>query len=380
MPGPPLRSGTVVDTAVRAPSGAAVSTADGDRRRTGGRRDEDRMAFALLSALATAVLVVDDAERVRVANPAATALGLVQNDTVAVPALRALAAAARRTGCEQEEVVTLPVPLEPPFTRPRHDRPAPEARVRAVVLAQLGVALLLDDVTEQRRVDAVRRDFVANVSHELKTPVGALQLLAEALVESHDDPVTVRRFAARMTTEARRLSNLVQELIDLSRLQGAEPMRHDHGISVAAVVAEAVDRARLPAEAKDIVVAVAGDSTLVVPGDERQLVTAVTNLLDNAVAYSPSGTRVTVGMVRRGDLVELSVTDEGIGIGEADKERVFERFYRVDSARSRATGGTGLGLAIVKHVAANHDGEVRLWSREGAGSTFTLCLPIAVRP
>jgi len=329
------------------------------------------MAFALLSALATAVLVVDDAERVRVANPAATALGLVQNDTVAVPALRALAAAARRTGCEQEEVVTLPVPLEPPFTRPRHDRPAPEARVRAVVLAQLGVALLLDDVTEQRRVDAVRRDFVANVSHELKTPVGALQLLAEALVESHDDPVTVRRFAARMTTEARRLSNLVQELIDLSRLQGAEPMRHDHGISVAAVVAEAVDRARLPAEAKDIVVAVAGDSTLVVPGDERQLVTAVTNLLDNAVAYSPSGTR---------DLVELSVTDEGIGIGEADKERVFERFYRVDSARSRATGGTGLGLAIVKHVAANHDGEVRLWSREGAGSTFTLCLPIAVRP
>ena len=369
----------MVDTAVRLAALATPVTpgaAARERRGRAGRRAEDQLAVALLDVLPTAAMVVDGTDRVRLANPAARALSVLVDGVVVLPALVALAAAARATGVQQVEVVALPRQLEPPFTRPRRDRAAPESRVRAVPLDAGDVALLLDDVTEERRVDAVRRDFVANVSHELKTPVGALQLLAEALADAHDDPSTVRRFAQRMTTEARRLSNLVQELIDLSRLQGAEPMHHDSDISVAAVVAEAVDRARLASEAKDITVVTGGDPALLVPGDERQLVTAVSNLLDNAVAYSPAGTRVTVGMVRRAAAVEVSVTDEGIGIAEAEQERVFERFYRVDSARSRATGGTGLGLSIVKHVASNHDGEVRLWSREGAGSTFTLVLPI----
>jgi two-component system sensor histidine kinase SenX3 len=241
--------------------------------------------------------------------------------------------------------------------------------------------LVLEDLTEALRVEAVRRDFVANVSHELKTPVGAMQLLAEALHEASDDPEAVRHFAQRMTKEATRLGLLVQELIDLSRLQGAEPLKDPKPAAMEQAVHEAVDRNRLPAEAKAIRVVVVRESgegpdePLVVFGDEAQLATAVANLLENAIAYSPDHTRVIIGMRRRDDIVEVSVADEGIGIAEADQERVFERFYRADPARSRDTGGTGLGLAIVKHIATNHDGEVVLWSAGGKGSTFTLRLP-----
>jgi two-component system sensor histidine kinase SenX3 len=238
------------------------------------------------------------------------------------------------------------------------------------------VVLLLDDTTEARRVDEVRRDFVANVSHELKTPVGAMSLLAEAIQGSGDDPVSVRRFADRMLVESGRLSRLVQELIDLSRLQGAEPMRAASHVPVRTFVDEAVDRTRLAAAASEITVVVSVESDdLTVPGDERQLATAVANLLDNAIAYSPTHTRVAVTARRRDESVEVSVTDQGIGIAPADCERVFERFYRVDPARSRETGGTGLGLAIVKHIAGNHGGRVEVWSVEGTGSTFTLLLP-----
>jgi len=349
-------------------------------RRGGSRRAEDRAALALLQVLPTGTVVVAADGGVVLANPAALAMGVSVGDELLLPELRRLGEVCRRQGRVQEQVISLQPRPEHPFRRPRRDREVPEVRVRAVPLPDVdAVALLLDDVTEQRRVDAVRRDFVANVSHELKTPVGALHLLAEAISESSDEPETVRRFAARMTTESHRLSNLVQELIDLSRLQGAEPMHNAEEIALAAVVAEAVDRGRLAAETKDITVVVGGDPALLVTGDERQLVTAVTNLLDNAIGYSPVGTRVAVGMVQREGWVEISVADEGIGIAEKDQERVFERFYRVDAARSRLTGGTGLGLAIVKHVATNHGGEVSLWSREGDGSTFTLRLP-AVTP
>ncbi len=370
----------VVDSASAAVLLEAAASEAAERRRSSSRRSGDRTAAAVLDVLPSGAVVVDGAGCVVLVNPAARSMGVTdeEGEVLALTALSALADACRRTGAPQEEVVTLPQRLEHPFRRPRRDRAGPALRVRAVPLPEPepgSVALLLDDVTEQRRVDAVRRDFVANVSHELKTPVGALHLLAEAISESPDEPATVRRFAARMTTESQRLSNLVQELIDLSRLQGAEPMRSDNEIAVAAVVAEAVDRARLAAEAKDMAVVVGGDANLLVTGDERQLVTAVANLLDNAVAYSPVGTRVAVGMVSRDGWVEVSVADEGIGIAERDQERVFERFYRVDAARSRQTGGTGLGLSIVKHVATNHGGEVALWSREGAGATFTLRLP-----
>jgi two-component system, OmpR family, sensor histidine kinase SenX3 len=250
--------------------------------------------------------------------------------------------------------------------------------VQVAPLAETGyVALLLEDVTEARRLEAVRRDFVANVSHELKTPVGALSLLAEAIQDAADEPAAVRRFADRMQREGWRLGRLVQELIELSRLQGADPLPTPAIVDVDRIVAEALDRTRLAAESAGIAVVSGGDTRLAVRGSEAQLVTALANLVDNAVAYSPVGTRVAVGTRRREGSVEISVSDQGIGIAEQDLERVFERFYRSDPARSRATGGTGLGLAIVKHIASNHGGGVSVWSVEGSGSTFTLRLPAA---
>jgi two-component system sensor histidine kinase SenX3 len=223
----------------------------------------------------------------------------------------------------------------------------------------------------------VRRDFVANVGHELKTPVGALTLLAEALQDAADDPETVRRFAVRAGTEAERLARLVRELIDLSRLQGGEPLPALEPVAVDTVIAEAVDRTRTAAAAKRIAIATGGDSGLVVRGVEPQLATAVTNLLANAVAYSPEETRIAVAARGRSGFAEITVTDSGIGIPRADRARVFERFYRVDQSRASRTGGTGLGLAIVKHVASNHGGSVTVWSEEGVGSTFTLRIPLA---
>jgi two-component system, OmpR family, sensor histidine kinase SenX3 len=216
------------------------------------------------------------------------------------------------------------------------------------------------------------------VGHELKTPVGALALLAEAVQDASDDPETVQRFAARMRHEADRLTRLVRELIDLSRLQGAEPLPELVPVAIGTVVAEAVDRTRAAAAAKDIQLAVAAQPGLVVGGVEAQLATALTNLLANAVAYSPPGTTIAVGARARSGFAEIAVTDSGIGIPRSDRSRVFERFYRVDQSRASATGGTGLGLAIVKHVASNHGGSVTVWSEEGLGSTFTLRIPLGV--
>jgi two-component system sensor histidine kinase SenX3 len=241
------------------------------------------------------------------------------------------------------------------------------------------VALLLEDVTEVRRLEAVRRDFVANVSHELKTPVSALTLLAEATEDAADDTAAVQRFAAQMQKETSRLGRLVRELIELSRLQGAEPLPGNDEVPVAHILDDAQDSTRLAAEQAGVSVVVRCAEGLMVRGNEAQLTTAVTNLVDNAINYSPAGTRVAVDARRTRKHIDISVTDQGIGIAEADLPRVFERFYRVDPARSRATGGTGLGLAIVKHVATNHGGEVLAWSVEGAGSTFTIRLP-AVHP
>ncbi len=239
--------------------------------------------------------------------------------------------------------------------------------------------LLVEDLTEARRIEAVRRDFVANVSHELKTPTGALSLLSEAVMDASDDPEAVERFAGRMQIEATRLTNLVQELIDLSRVQNDDPLEDAEPVKVETLVAEAIDRCRQQAGSKQITMASAGAEGLTVWGNRGQLVGALGNLVENAVNYSPAHTRVGIAARRMGspggDLIEIAVTDQGIGISEKDRERVFERFYRVDPARSRATGGTGLGLAIVKHVAASHGGEVTVWSSEGQGSTFTLRLP-----
>jgi two-component system sensor histidine kinase SenX3 len=257
-------------------------------------------------------------------------------------------------------------------------RRALHLRVGAVPLPDRVVALLIEDVTEAHRVDVVRRDFVANVSHEIKTPVGALGLLAEAAVESLsgiEDADQARHFVERISHESARLGRLVSELLDLSRLQGAEAPPAFVSVRLDDVVAEAADRAALPADAKNITIVQGEPSGAVVAGVESQLVTAVSNLLDNAINYSPDGTRVAVAVRRNGEVWEITVTDQGVGIPEADLDRIFERFYRVDPARSRATGGTGLGLAIVKHIATNHGGRVEVDSTVGVGSTFTLRLP-----
>jgi two-component system sensor histidine kinase SenX3 len=231
------------------------------------------------------------------------------------------------------------------------------------------------DHSEYARMEATRRDFVANVSHELKTPVGAMSVLAEALLSSADDPETVRRFGEKVLLEATRLGNMVSELIELSRLQGAERMPDMGAVDVDSVVSEAISRHKVPAENADIVVRTDDGSGLRMHGEQALLVTALANLVSNAIAYSPRGSLVSISRRRRGDNIEISVTDRGIGIDRKDQERVFERFFRADKARSRATGGTGLGLAIVKHVAANHNGSIGLWSQLGTGSTFTLSIP-----
>jgi two-component system sensor histidine kinase SenX3 len=236
------------------------------------------------------------------------------------------------------------------------------------------------DESDAVRLEATRRDFVANVSHELKTPVGALALLAEAVLDAAGDPEEVRRFSAKILHEATRLGTLVTELIALSRLQGAERLPELTSVDVDAVVVEALGRCRLAAESAGIEITTDTGANLFVEGDRTLLVTALSNLVDNAIAYSPPGSPVSISRRLDGPVVEIAVTDRGIGIAPEHQQRVFERFFRVDPARSRATGGTGLGLAIVKHVAANHGGEVRLWSRPGTGSTFALRIPVAIKP
>jgi two-component system sensor histidine kinase SenX3 len=324
----------------------------------------------VLAVLRSSAVVLDERDRVIKASAAAHSFGLVRGDRLVAEELLQMAKRVRRDGEIRQAELELPRgPLGGEML-------AVTARV-----APLGthlVLVLVEDRTETRRVDAVRRDFVANVSHELKTPVGALALLAEAVLGASDDPDAVRRFAGRMQQEAARLSGLVQELIDLSRLQGDDPLSKAQPVHVDDVVNEAVDRSRALAETREIELVNGGEPGLQVLGDEQQLIMALGNLVENAVNYSPSHTRVALGVRRHGDLVEISVTDQGIGIPERDLERIFERFYRVDPARSRATGGTGLGLSIVKHVAANHGGEVSVWSLEGSGSTFTLRLPLVL--
>lgn len=362
--------GAVVALAIRRRAAAEPADADpGDAAR------EAALARRLLDLMDPAVLILDKDDAVVVANPTARALGVVRDRRLLVPALQGLVREVHTAGSRRADVA-LPGEIVGGGSRLVGAHGISLDAAPTVVPGP--VALVLQDVTEARRVEAVRRDFVANVGHELKTPVGALGLLAEATQGAADDPETVQRFAARMAHEADRLAKLVRELIDLSRLQGAEPLPELVPVDVDTVIAEAVDRTGLAAAAKGITIAVGGRRGLVVRGVESQLTTAVTNLLANAVAYSPENTKIAVGARARGGSAEIAVTDSGIGIPRADRERVFERFYRVDQSRASSTGGTGLGLAIVKHVASNHGGSVSVWSEEGLGSTFTLRIPLAV--
>jgi two-component system sensor histidine kinase SenX3 len=332
------------------------------------------LARRLVDLMDPAVVLVDTDDSVILANPAARALGIVRSSRLLVPDLLAFARAVREAGSRRADV-RLPGDLvgSGPRLVGLHG-----VRLHSGVLPSPGpVALVLQDVTEARRVEAVRRDFVANVGHELKTPVGALALLAEAIEGAADDPEAVQRFAGRIAHEADRLGRLVRELIDLSRIQGGEPLPELVPVDVDTVLAEAVDRTRTAARAKGREVVVGGQTGLVVRGVESQLATAVTNLVANAIAYGADSDRIAVAARARSGFAEIAVTDSGIGIPRQDRNRVFERFYRVDQSRASSTGGTGLGLAIVKHVASNHGGSVTVWSEEGLGSTFTLCIPLA---
>jgi two-component system sensor histidine kinase SenX3 len=329
---------------------------------------------SVLSVLSSSAVVLDSHDRVLRASAAARAFGLVKGDRLMVTELAALARQVRRDGEIREGEFEVAVP-----------RFGGRTTSFAVRVAPLGgavgdgglVLVLAEDQTESRRVEEVRRDFVANTSHELKTPVGALALLAETIEDAADDAEAVRRFASKMRQEAQRLTNLVQDLITLSRIQAVEPVPDPRPVDLDTVVAEALDRCRMKANARGITLTSVGSRGLSVLGDDDLLITALRNLLENAVAYSPEQTRVVVSTKKTAEgNAELSVADQGIGIPERDLERIFERFYRVDPARSRATGGTGLGLAIVKHVMAAHNGKVTVHSVEGAGSTFTLFIPL----
>jgi two-component system sensor histidine kinase SenX3 len=341
------------------------------------RRSAQPLAALVVEALDHGVVVVDREERAVLVNPAARAMGILDVDTLAFPGLVSIA----RKAIESGEHVTASVDL--PMGRLGREPIA--LAVTAVPLPgsddrTSGVCLLLADVSEQRRLEAVRRDFVANVSHELKTPVGALTLLAEAIQDAADEPAMVARFAARIQHEGLRLARLVGELMELSRVQGADPMPGAIEVDVRSIIGEAIERTRLAAEQASISVTSACPADLTVRGSEAQLATAVANLVDNAIAYSGSGTRVAVAVSASTDddarpTVDISVTDQGIGIADAERDRIFERFYRVDPARSRATGGTGLGLAIVKNIVTNHLGTISVWSSVGSGSTFTIRLP-----
>ncbi|MCZ2404156.1 two-component sensor histidine kinase [Paenarthrobacter sp. Z7-10] len=321
----------------------------------------------VLSVVGRAFVVVDAIDGVVRASPAAYAFGLVRGHTVVHQELLAMTAKVRRDGVIEERDLEL--------ARGPLGRGTLVVQVRVAPLGEEYILLLADDRTEITRTEAIRNDFVANVSHELKTPVGAISLLAEALEVSADDEEAVRRFAQRMHKESARLAALVQDIIELSRLQGADIVQQGQPVDLNIVLADAVDRSRLPAENKNISLLVNGTVSRRVYGDPDLLVTAFRNLIDNAVRYSPADTQVGIGLRAAGGLISVSISDQGDGMTEEDQERVFERFYRVDAARSRHTGGTGLGLSIVRHVVANHGGEVTVWSRPGQGSTFTVRLP-----
>jgi two-component system, OmpR family, sensor histidine kinase SenX3 len=344
-----------------------------EREQRRGPRGESGMeddVVSVLSVLPQSVVVLEPDDDVLRASASAYGFGLVRNDTLAHVEVRELVAAVRRDGHIRDAELTLARgPVEGAGTLRMQVRVAPLKGDRVLVLAE--------DRTAARRVEEMRRDFVANVSHELKTPVGALSLLAETVADIADEPETVRHFAGRMGKESRRLAALVQEIIELSRLQEPDALVEPELVGVDDVVAEAVDRVRVEAQSRKVTLVLGGAKELRVYGDAALLTTAVRNLLDNAIRYAPPSSRVSVGVSRADALVRIAVVDQGPGIPEDQRERVFERFYRLDAARSRETGGSGLGLTIVKHIANDHGGRVEVWSTLGKGSTFTLVLPEA---
>jgi len=319
----------------------------------------------VVSALQSGAIVVRRDRRAAYSNHAAAALGLARPDGALHAAVADLAEKAWATGEVVEEDVEV---------RRGVLGSVSIVHVRLTPIDDELVLAVANDNTEQRAAEATRREFAVNVSHELKTPIGALSLLAETIETASDDPVMVREFAVKMRREARRLTKLIQEIIQISRLQGGESVLDHDQVDIAGVVHEAFEGAALAAETKRISLVADLRERPHVLGDRDLLVMAVRNLVDNAVSYSEPGSRVTASVTCKEDIVSIAVLDQGIGIDTKDQERIFERFYRADPARARDTGGTGLGLSIVKHVALQHGGAVTVWSQPAVGSTFTLSL------
>ena len=341
------------------------------------RRDENNVVvddisptfLNVLSQLDQDALLIAPGEVVRFATDGVESLNILREGRIDSHELVALIRVVRRT--HQKHVGKIEIPRGPIGEGLR------ELTVRAIYLEDVdNIVVLLSDESEAERVHEVRRDFVANISHELKTPIGALSLLSEAVLSAADEPASVVKFATRMQLEAKRLTDLVQEIINLSRLQDSDPLQVATENNVADLINEAIDLVKTTSEAKGISVAAGDIPAVVVLGDSEQLIMAIHNLLENAINYSPENTKVSVSSNTSDGIVEIVVADQGIGIPEEAQDRIFERFYRVDPARSRETGGTGLGLSIVKHVASNHGGEVKVWSSPNVGSSFALRLPI----
>jgi two-component system sensor histidine kinase SenX3 len=319
-----------------------------------------------LEVIGATGVVLDADNRVLRASKSAVALGIVDKRDIVYQPILDLVKQARGEG----------VPAAREFELAGTGRDAPPVHL-LVRVAPLGLRLMLvvaDDRSEMYRLDAVRRDFVANISHELKTPIGAVSLLAEALQYSADDPEQVRAFAETLEREGHRLAEMTNDIIELTRLQSVGTIQDPDVVSIDSVVEQAISSNSVLSKKSGITVAVSASTGAYVLGHGTSLVTAVHNLVRNAITYSRGPSRVGVGAVVKSGIVEISVTDQGQGIANSDLERIFERFYRSDPARSRETGGTGLGLAIVKHVVNNHQGDVRVWSQLGKGSTFTIRL------
>ena len=368
-----LLAGAVIGIGVSALVFAALRSAE--RTQAEATASVPSGVLQVLDAMDGAASVVDASLTVVAASPAAPGFGMSAGDTITVEDLRVLVRATRTSG-------------GPEVARFRMRRAAggsallaTEGRLvsaRAAALDGSHVLLVVDDVTEQERLEQMRYDFVANTSHELKTPVGAVSLLAEAIESAADDPAQVRAFTVRLQAEAARLGRLTGRIMDLSRLQAADELPEPRDVSVDEVVAASVEAHALQADSAGVELLRGGDRGAIVRGDPTMLIEAVGNLIANAIAYSPRGGRVGVGVRIDEKVIEIAAADQGIGMVEADQQRIFERFYRADGARSRRTGGTGLGLAIVKHAVQRHGGEVRVWSQPGRGSTFTIRLPRAV--
>jgi two-component system sensor histidine kinase SenX3 len=331
--------------------------------------DLPRGVTQLVNKLDGAVLILDKSLNVLVASEGSSRLSLHGQGRLLLPELVIIAEqAARGDSVSREDFEISRGPLgDATLTVTVHASPF---RNRFVLLTVI-------DRGEYQRLDDVRREFVANVSHELKTPIASVGLLAEALQEAADDPEMVRHFADRLTTEAHRLGAITREIIELSRLQAEGALADFEPVTVEVLVNKALDQNRVVAKARGIKLAAGGDLGATIYGDQDRLVVALNNLLANAVHYSPDNSQVGIGVVRRNSFIEIAVTDQGIGMNKEEAERVFERFYRTDQARSRSTGGSGLGLSIVKHIVSNHGGDIRVWSSPGKGSTFTIRIPEA---